>query len=134
MNRQFVIDRKYAFRSIILLGLLLGLFVSSGEGVRLFPLPLTHSERADTVSPELSIGASENYNFAVHRFRNASKIVKSKIAKRSAIEQSAAAALPEPFELVTAARLQTKPGSVRPRSFQLLISHSVPPGRAPPAV
>lgn len=134
MNRQFVIDRKYAFRSIILLGLLLGLFVSSGEGVRLFPLPSSHSERGDTVSPELSVSASENYNFAVHRFRNASKIVKSKIAKRSAIEQSAAVALPEGFELITVARLESELGSGAPLSFQLLISHSVPPGRAPPAV
>lgn len=134
MNRQFVIERKYTFRSIILLGLLLGLFVSSGEGVRLFPIPSTDSERADTVSSEISFSTREDYNFAVHRFRNASKIIKSKVAKRSAIDQSAAAALPDAFELITVARIEPDPRSVQPGSFQLPTSHSVPSGRAPPAV
>ncbi len=133
MNRLFVIDRNYAFRSIILMGLLLGLFVSSGEGVRLFPIPLTQSASADTISSELSVSTRGNYNFAVHRYGNASKIIKSKVAKRSAIEQYAAA-LPEAFEFVTVACFGTEPRSVQPGSVQLANSHFVLSDRAPPAV
>ena len=71
--------RKYFqlfFRSALLLGVLAGLFFSCGEGVRLFPFPM--SEAAKNTHPNLDDGGRIPYQFNVHRFENSQGNFQSK--------------------------------------------------------
>ncbi|HQU84118.1 MAG TPA: hypothetical protein PKY59_13370 [Pyrinomonadaceae bacterium] len=55
---------KYALRAIVLLGVFLGLLVSSGEGVRLFPFPNVKAETRESVENQNKIP----HQFNLHRF------------------------------------------------------------------
>lgn len=55
---------KRALHAVILLGVFIGLLVSSGEGVRLFPFPAVKAEMSESVQPQNKLP----YQFNLHRF------------------------------------------------------------------
>lgn len=65
--RNFYFRKSLAFlRALILLGVLGGLLVSSGEGIRLFPFPFANAEIQESFQNPNKIP----HGFNLHRFEN----------------------------------------------------------------
>lgn len=60
---------RFGFRAVVLLGLLAGLLVSSGEGIRLFPFPAFAA--AQTGKSFLNNGEKNDYQENIFRFEKA---------------------------------------------------------------
>jgi hypothetical protein len=74
-------------RGLVILALLIGLTVSSGEGLRLFPIPASGSSTGAAIV-ELSPQTSTRYQFAVHRFGSSAKTLTAKVLKKQIAPES----------------------------------------------
>lgn len=107
--------------------LLLALSVSGGEGVRLFPIPVAHTETA-----KIGPGSSARYSLAAHRFSSATKYGKFKSLKKDVSSERANGkfVMPERVESPLWSYERTGFAAVElnyfPPTFRL------PVGRAPP--
>lgn len=81
MHNHRVKNRYYAVRSAVLFVLLLGLFISSGEGLRLFPIPVGAVDRTDT-QYQRSASNTTRYALAVQHSGSHLRTGKSKASKR----------------------------------------------------
>ena len=118
-------------RYLLTLALLSGLIVSSGEGLRLFPIPAPEGF-SGSVTTELSAQRSSGYQFAVHRFGNSANTLGSKLLKKKKTVDSvdpgtqSAPRSVRFLELTVSSNFTSNTISV---SSGLLLS---PDGRAPP--
>lgn len=119
-------------RSIIAFGLLLGLFISSGEGLRLFPIP-TNPVKEESDYNGHSFGKI-GYAYALHQFGNSSRHLKSKTYKPTLTDATGSAsnaAFPDGHPVIVICPAGTFP---LPMSFELSGEHRRFLGRAPPVV
>lgn len=65
MHNPLIRKRFLAIRSILAFGLLLGLFISSGEGLRLFPIP-TNQSVSDNARIHSQLSKITGYSYAAH--------------------------------------------------------------------
>lgn len=74
--------RQNSARWIFIFGLLAGLFFSGGEGIQLFPFPVSEDKNSEITSsvPEKN---PKSYTFSVFSSRNYSTLLKSKFQKHA---------------------------------------------------
>lgn len=70
-------------RRVLLLGVMVGLFFSSGEGIRLLPFSAAASEKAKENSTKLELGTAKFYSYSVHNTGSHSSVAKNKVQKNS---------------------------------------------------
>lgn len=121
-------------RTLVILVLLIGLTVSSGEGLRLFPIP-TSGSATGTAGIDLSPKASTRYHLAVHRFGNSAKTLTSKVLKKKTAPEFS-----DPLSVATRdssikSSVVSSTSSFTPRTAAGSAGLSfIPEGRAPPTV
>jgi len=74
--------RQNCARCILIFGVLTGLFFSGGEGIQLFPFPITEVNTSK-VSASHAEENSKSYAFSVFSYRNYSAFLKVKFQKQA---------------------------------------------------
>lgn len=69
-------------RRVLLIGVMIGLFFSSGEGIQLLPFS-ANSETAKGNSAKLELGTSKFYSYSVHNAGSHLSVAKNKAQKNS---------------------------------------------------
>lgn len=82
MNRVLP-NLKLIVRRILLLGVMVGLFFSSGEGIQLLPFSTPNSEIVKENSAKLELGTAKFYSYSVHNAGSHSFVAKNKAQKNS---------------------------------------------------
>jgi hypothetical protein len=80
MKRFSSIKRQTCARWVLLFGILAGLFFSGGEGIQLFPFPVTELNHSKISASNLEENP-KSYAFSVFSSRNYSTLLKSKFQK-----------------------------------------------------
>lgn len=80
VKRDLFESRLRLVRWVVLLGILMGLFFSGGEGIRLLPFPNSSETEAKNSSRILTSNSS-SFNFSTHHSGNYSLNIKSQIQK-----------------------------------------------------
>lgn len=70
-------------RRVLLIGVMIGLFFSSGEGIRLLPFSAADSEAAKENSAKFELGTAKFYSYSVHNAGSDSSVAKNKAQKNS---------------------------------------------------
>jgi hypothetical protein len=82
MKRFSSIGRQNCPRWILIFGVLTGLFFSGGEGIQLFPFPVTEVN-SSKISASVREESSKSYAFSVYSYRNYSTFLKAKFQKHA---------------------------------------------------
>jgi hypothetical protein len=70
-------------RWIVIIGVMIGLFFSSGEGIQLLPFSAAHSEIAKENSAKIELGTAKFYSYSVRNTGLYSFVGKNKVQKNS---------------------------------------------------
>ena len=120
-------------RRLLTVALLSGLIVSSGEGLRLFPIPASQGS-SGSVTAELSAQRSTGYQLAVHRFGSSAKTLGSKILKKRTPVDSLGVGMQSVSQSVGFLKLATSPNYTSNTIGKSSGLPLIADGRAPPLV
>lgn len=121
-------------RWLLIAGVMVGLFFSGGEGIRLLPFPAV-SAAGEAAPPKLENGKSNSYSYTVRNSAAHSFAIKFKEQKNPKFFESAGPGRiggdHQPLELVVTASRQNYR---QPAFFNYSPVTAVPSDRAPPAI
>jgi hypothetical protein len=132
MERVRNLSMPVVYRSVMIAALLLGLVISSGEGVRLFPIPNDPTlGSTGNKAPEAQGSSSERYSIGVLQARSLSQF-KHKNSKRPAPDLSAVMRHEAGSTLLTFYHLISDQTTFAPIDRSLPVGLQTPSDRAPP--